>query len=79
MIDCAYFSRAACRSCTWIETPYPAQLKRKQAQAQDDGEADARIQTVTDDRGAPLEQTGTQTPTASSTGANGPNMMPRAI
>ncbi|MCA9538377.1 MAG: hypothetical protein KC620_05785 [Myxococcales bacterium] len=44
-----------------------------------DGEADARIQTVTDDRGAPLEQTGTQTPTASSTGANGPNMMPRAI
>jgi len=46
VIDCAYFSRAACRSCTWIQTPYPAQLKRKQVQAQ------ARLQDL---QPAPIE------------------------
>lgn len=30
MLDCSYFASGACRSCSWIEEEYDAQLTRKQ-------------------------------------------------
>ncbi|EID52201.1 hypothetical protein HMPREF1324_1736 [Rothia aeria F0474] len=32
-MECAYYRESLCRSCTSIETPYPAQLAAKQADA----------------------------------------------
>ena len=32
-MECAYYRESLCRSCTNIETPYPAQLAAKQADA----------------------------------------------
>jgi len=30
-VECAYWDAGACRSCTWLETPYPDQVTAKQA------------------------------------------------